>query len=84
VAPAWQQHGIGRALLTAIIARSVALGAHAVLLEVRIDNEAAITMYESAGFERLGLRKRYYQPEDVDALTMRLELSTCRFGDNIA
>jgi ribosomal-protein-alanine N-acetyltransferase len=46
-----------------------------VLLEVAVTNTAAITMYEKFGFVRLGLRKRYYQPEDVDAYTMRLDLT---------
>ena len=41
-----------------------------VLLEVRTDNAAAITLYQAHGFVRLGLRKRYYQPSDADAYTM--------------
>ena len=40
-------------------------------------NAPAIAMYEKFGFERLGLRKRYYQPEDLDAYTMRLDLVPC-------
>ncbi|MFP3714743.1 ribosomal protein S18-alanine N-acetyltransferase [Puerhibacterium sp. TATVAM-FAB25] len=74
VDPGWQRHGIGRALMEALVARSRALGAAAVLLEVRVDNAPALTMYEAFGFERIGLRKRYYQPEDKDAYTMRLLL----------
>ena len=69
-----QRAGIGAALLEALIARSRELGAEAVLLEVRVDNEAAIALYHRAGFEMLGRRRRYYQPEDVDAWTMRLVL----------
>jgi len=75
VAPAAQRRGIGAALLGAIVAQSRELGAEAVLLEVRVDNDPAIRLYESFGFEPLGLRRRYYQPEDVDALTMRLLLN---------
>jgi ribosomal-protein-alanine N-acetyltransferase len=33
-------------------------------------------MYESHGFTRLGLRKRYYQPSDADAYTMGRPPST--------
>ena len=40
------------------------------LLEVRTDNEAAIGLYESEGFVRLGVRRRYYQPSGADAYTM--------------
>lgn len=67
-------HGLGSALLRALVDRARGLGATAVFLEVRVDNDAAIGMYERAGFVRLGLRRRYYQPENVDALTMRLVL----------
>lgn len=31
------------------------------LLEVRISNEPALSLYHSLGFERVGLRKKYYQ-----------------------
>lgn len=74
VDPAAQRGGLGTALLTALVARSRELGAQAVLLEVRVDNEAAIALYQRAGFEIIGRRRRYYQPEDLDAWTMRLEL----------
>ncbi|WP_328798976.1 ribosomal protein S18-alanine N-acetyltransferase [Puerhibacterium puerhi] len=74
VDPAWQRRGVGRALMEALIARSVELGAAAVLLEVRVDNAPALAMYEGFGFERIGVRRRYYQPEDKDAYTMRLLL----------
>ncbi|WP_369371050.1 ribosomal protein S18-alanine N-acetyltransferase [Promicromonospora sp. Populi] len=75
VDPAVQRHGVGRQLLTALIERSRKLKAGAVLLEVRVDNTPAIEMYRDFGFEILGVRKRYYQPEDKDAYTMRLDLS---------
>lgn len=74
VAPGAQRQGVGTALLTALVDRSRDLGAGAVLLEVRVDNDPAIALYERFGFEVLGRRRRYYQPEDVDAWTMRLEL----------
>ncbi|MCP2264825.1 ribosomal protein S18-alanine N-acetyltransferase [Promicromonospora thailandica] len=75
VDPAVQRHGVGRQLMTALIERSRTLKAGAVLLEVRVDNQPAIEMYRDFGFEVLGVRKRYYQPEDKDAYTMRLDLS---------
>lgn len=74
VAPALHRQGIGQALLDALLERSRELGASAVLLEVRVDNEAAIGLYERSGFATLSRRRRYYQPEDVDAWTMRLPL----------
>jgi len=69
-----QGRGIGRALLDALVERAREVGATSVLLEVRVDNEPALRLYERAGFERLGVRRGYYQPENKDAWTMRLDL----------
>ncbi len=69
VDPAWRRRGVGRALLNALLDR--ANEAHApVFLEVRTDNDAAITLYEKYGFSRIGLRRKYYQPSGADAYTM--------------
>lgn len=72
VDPNHQGHGIGRQLLNALLARADADEA-AVFLEVRTDNATAISMYETAGFAIIGLRKRYYQGSGADAYTMRRE-----------
>lgn len=69
-----QRRGLGGVLLEALITRARELGANALLLEVRVDNDPAIALYRRAGFDVLGRRRRYYQPEDVDAFTMRLVL----------
>jgi ribosomal-protein-alanine N-acetyltransferase len=69
-----QRRGLGRVLLHALLDRAAADGASAVLLEVAVDNEPALGLYRSEGFEVLARRRRYYQPEDVDAWTMRLAL----------
>jgi ribosomal-protein-alanine N-acetyltransferase len=82
VDPAVQRHGVGRQLMAALIERSRKVKAEAVLLEVRVDNAPAIEMYREFGFEILGVRKRYYQPENMDAYTMRLDLSAT--GDDVA
>lgn len=70
VEPAYRGRGIGRRLLEDLLA--FAAGGP-VFLEVRTDNDAAISLYESAGFARIGLRKRYYPGSGADAYTMRLE-----------
>jgi len=67
---AHQGEGIGRGLLNRLL--DVAAGG-VIFLEVRTDNDAAIGLYESAGFTRLGLRKRYYRVSGADAYTMRRE-----------
>ncbi len=65
---AYQGQGIGRRLLDALL--DFADGG-VVYLEVRTDNEPAITLYRSAGFEQIGLRRRYYRVSGADAYTMR-------------
>lgn len=70
VDPAWRGRGIGRRLLDDLLAFA---DGGVVFLEVRTDNEAAIGLYESAGFVRMGVRKRYYPGSGADAYTMRLE-----------
>ena len=40
-------------------------------LEVRADNPIAQALYDSLGFEQIGVRPRYYQ-HGVDAVLMRL------------
>lgn len=74
VSPDHRGRGIGQTLMARLVEHARHVGAHSMLLEVAVNNPAAIAMYERAGFKRLGLRKRYYQPEDVDAYTMQLIL----------
>ncbi|NMR18922.1 ribosomal protein S18-alanine N-acetyltransferase [Cellulomonas fimi] len=71
---AQQGRGIGGVLLDALVERARGLGARSLLLEVRVDNEPALGLYERFGFTRLGRRRGYYQPENTDAWTMRREL----------
>nr|WP_201469071.1 ribosomal protein S18-alanine N-acetyltransferase [Microbacterium hydrocarbonoxydans] len=66
--------GRGRALLRALLDAAVERGAREVFLEVRADNPGAEGLYRSEGFEEIARRPRYYQPDDVDAIVMRLAL----------
>lgn len=66
--------GRGRALLHALLAEASARRAREVFLEVRADNPAAEALYLSEGFEEIGRRPRYYQPDDVDAIVMKVKL----------
>jgi [ribosomal protein S18]-alanine N-acetyltransferase len=72
VSPSVQGRGVGGMLLDALIRQARDRGATTLLLEVRADNPAAIALYRGRGFERIAIRRRYYQPEDVDAWVMRL------------
>lgn len=66
--------GRGRALLHALLAAARERGAREVFLEVRADNPVAESLYVSEGFTEIARRPRYYQPDDVDAVVMRLDL----------
>ncbi|MGE0215026.1 ribosomal protein S18-alanine N-acetyltransferase [Mycolicibacterium sp.] len=70
VDPAYQGQGIGRGLLTRLCEFA---GNATIFLEVRTDNAAAIGLYESEGFVRIGVRKRYYRVSGADAYTMKRE-----------
>lgn len=43
-------------------------------LDVRPTNAAAMKLYEKFGFRQVGVRKRYYQDNDEDALVLGLTL----------
>jgi ribosomal-protein-alanine acetyltransferase len=72
VAPEARRSGLGRTIMLTLVNEAVKRGAEAVLLEVRADNPGAQALYRSLGFEQLAVRERYYQPDGVDALVMRL------------
>jgi ribosomal-protein-alanine N-acetyltransferase len=71
VVPAAQGRGVGTRLLRALTTEAVRRGATSLVLEVRADNESAIALYSREGFERISVRRRYYQPGGVDAWIMR-------------
>ncbi|MDQ6716319.1 MAG: ribosomal protein S18-alanine N-acetyltransferase [Actinomycetota bacterium] len=74
VAPQRQGSGLGDVLLSELTRRAAAAGAGALLLEVRADNAPALRLYARHGFEQLTVRRRYYQPGDVDALVLRRKI----------
>lgn len=73
VDPVRQGGGLGRLLLTELLARAAVAGARTVLLEVRADNAPAIRLYERHGFTVAHTRRGYY-PGGTDALVMRASL----------
>ncbi|MEU7986240.1 ribosomal protein S18-alanine N-acetyltransferase [Streptosporangium canum] len=66
--------GVGAAMLSELLAEAVRRGARSVFLEVRADNPDAEAMYDRFGFERIGLRRRYYE-DGTDAITMKKDLN---------
>jgi ribosomal-protein-alanine N-acetyltransferase len=70
VAPGEQGRGLGRRLTESLVVVAAAAGAGQLLLEVRADNAPAQRLYARLGFERIAVRRGYYQG-GVDAWIMR-------------
>lgn len=66
--------GLGSRLLTDLLHHATSFECEEVLLEVRVDNTRAQKLYERFGFEPVGFRRGYYQPGNVDALVMRVDM----------
>ncbi len=82
VAPAAQGHGLGARILAELERRAAARGATGALLEVRADNTAALALYRRAGWRQVHVRRRYYQPGDVDALILAKSLGEKGLSDD--
>ena len=70
VAPSWRRRGIAVALLDRLFEATASDSRRGYTLEVRVSNEAAITLYERMGFHRRGIRRGYYTDNREDALIM--------------
>lgn len=67
---AYRGRGIGRKMLTELMRIGLERGAFAYTLEVRVSNTPAIRLYESLGFESVGIRKNFYEKPVEDAMIM--------------
>lgn len=56
----YRKEGIGRKLLNEACNSAKERGCEFITLEVRESNSAAISLYESEGFEKAGVRKNFY------------------------
>ncbi|MBQ8476497.1 ribosomal protein S18-alanine N-acetyltransferase [bacterium] len=70
VHPDYQNRKIAHRLLLSSIDECYQSKIKYITLEVRTTNEKAIHLYEKFGFKSLGLRKKYYQDNNEDALIM--------------
>jgi N6-L-threonylcarbamoyladenine synthase len=66
--------GIGRLLMNSLTQQATDLDAKEIFLEVRADNAVAQKLYKLFGFKQIGTRKKYYQPDGVDAFIMKTDL----------
>ena len=60
--------GVGRQLTKGLLQYAANLGVDYMTLEVRRSNERAQRLYQTLGFEYVGVRKRYYEDNGEDAL----------------
>lgn len=77
ITPEEQGRGLGRILLQWLIEQARAEGSETVFLEVRLSNQPAQRLYESLGFNEIGMRKAYYRVQGgkrEDALIFALQL----------
>ena len=74
VSPEYRRQGVAKALVNELIAYLSKNDVIALLLEVRVSNEPAITLYEKMGFQQVGRRPNYYRNPREDALILRKEL----------
>jgi len=72
IAAQHQRKGLGRKLLTEIMAMAHGMNMRRMLLEVRPSNAAALSLYRAAGFGQIGLRRGYYPSDNgrEDAIVM--------------
>jgi ribosomal-protein-alanine N-acetyltransferase len=72
----WRCRGIARHMLGYLLDRAAIAGMLDAFLEVRPTNTSAIRLYNSLGFEQVGVRRGYYQAANgrEDAAVLRLSL----------
>ncbi len=76
--------GIGELLLIALIDMAIELDASLILLEVRVSNTAARSLYQKYGFSEIRLRRGYYADNKEDGVVMTAQdIGSALFGENL-
>jgi [ribosomal protein S18]-alanine N-acetyltransferase len=84
VNPQYHRQGLGQILVYSLLVTAVQRGLERATLEVRASNLTAISLYQKFGFKTAGLRRRYYQDNDEDALILWLsDLQSPQFQKNL-
>jgi len=73
--PSVRGRGFGKAMMNLLTSKAKELGAKEIFLEVRADNVVAQKLYAMFGYRRIGIRKNYYQPDNVDAFVMQTDIT---------
>lgn len=74
--PEYQKQGLARRLLQRLLTLARKHGADTAFLEVRSSNRIALGLYESTGFNEIGMRRGYYPAKKgrEDAVLLALNL----------
>lgn len=75
VNPLFRKKGIGTILTKKLIDYAKKNNLEFLSLEVRKSNNSAISVYEKCGFEKIGIRKNFYESPVDDALIMTFYFS---------
>lgn len=70
VHPRYRRNGIGAALVSFGLDYCLQRGGRYAILEVRKSNVAALRLYKKLGFKEEGVRYRYYEDNQEDAIIM--------------
>ena len=83
VLPFYRRNHIADKLLYSLIVNSIKNNIKWLTLEVRISNLPAIYLYEKFKFKQLGIRKKYYQDNNEDALLLWSQIIDRNYIDYI-
>ena len=69
----FKRQGVGKRVMEALIEHGKAKGVTKYFLEVRVSNEAAISLYKKYGFVEVGISKGHFSLPREDAVLMNVE-----------
>ena len=72
VRKSYRQQGVGQKMLEELIKLTKETGLETLNLEVNAANLPAIHLYEKNGFEKVGIRPKYYQNNDAIIMSKKL------------
>ena len=78
--PNQRGQGYGEILLAGMFGKAFRLRARFIVLEVRVSNAIALSLYQKYGFCRVRRKRHYYSSDKEDAWDMRVSLDTAMRG----
>lgn len=74
VFPQYRRRGVASALLARAETEAILRGCEKIHLECRAGNAAALALYAARGYQRVGLRKSFYEHPKEDAILLTMEI----------